>query len=132
MKCTIMLIPTVLDPEFDQYRSLWKSVLFSPLLPEYAEQMILPICIGVINLTLDSMEVVILEFGQGLWIGNRMGKSLIHPKQCQMFRIQICNNPTNPHRKLVIEASEDLFIPMTIEGSTCGIATHPPTDDDLH
>ena len=94
--------------------------------------MILPICIGVINLTLDSMEVVILEFGQGLWIGNRNVKSLINPNQCQNFGIQICDYRTNPHRNLDIEASEDRFIPMTMEGSTCGIFTHPPTDDKLH
>ena len=57
-------------------------------------------------------EVVILEFGKGLWFGNRTEKSLINPNQCQNFGIQIFNDPTNPHRNLVIEASEDLFVPM--------------------
>ena len=33
---------------------------------------------------------------------------------------------------MVIESSEDVFIPMTMEGSTCGLVTHPPTDDKLH
>ena len=32
---------------------------------------------GVTALTLDSGEVVILEFVQGLWFGNRIEKSLI-------------------------------------------------------
>ena len=45
----------------------------SPFLPEYVEQMNVPICTGVTDLTLDSGEVLILEFGQGLWFGNRMG-----------------------------------------------------------
>ena len=63
---------------------------------------------------LDSREVVILEFGQGLWFGNRMKKSLINPNQCRKFGIKICNDPTNPHRKLVSEALEYLFIPMTM------------------
>ena len=72
-------------------------------------------CKGVTNLTLDSGEAVILEFGQGLWFGNRMGKSLINPNQCRKFGIQICVDPTDPHRKLGIEAPEDLFIPMTME-----------------
>ena len=35
------------------------------------------ICTGVTYLTLDSREVVKLEFGQGLWCGNRIEKSLI-------------------------------------------------------
>ena len=46
----------------------------SPLLPEYAEQMNVPICTGVTALTLDLGEVVILDFGKGLWFGNRMEK----------------------------------------------------------
>ena len=104
----------------------------SPFLPEYAEHMNVPICTGVTALTLDSGEVVILKFGKGLWLGNRMEKSLINPNQCQKFGIQICNDPTDPRRKLGIEASEDLFTPTTMEGSTCGIATHPPTDNELH
>ena len=44
----------------------------SPFLTEYAEPMNVPICTGVTYLTLDSGEVVMLEFGQGLWFGNRM------------------------------------------------------------
>ena len=104
----------------------------STLLPEYAEHMNVPICTGVTALTLDSGEVVIMEFGQCLWFGNRTEKSLIKPNQCKKFGIQICNNPTNPHRNMGIEASEDLFIQMKMEGSTCGLVTHTPTDDDLH
>ena len=73
-----------------------------------------------------------MYFGQGFWFGNRMEKSLINPNQRRKFGIQICNYPTDPHRKLEIEASEDLFIPMKTEGSTCGIITHPRTDNELH
>ena len=90
------------------------------------------ICKGFTALALDSGEVVILEFVQGLWFVNRMEKSLINPNQCQKFGIQICNDPTNPHRKLVIEASEDLLIPMTMEGSNFGLVMHPPTGNDIH
>ena len=104
----------------------------SPLYPEYAEQMNVPICTGVTALTLDSGKVVILEFGQGLWFGNRMEKSLINPNQCRKFGIQICNDPTNPHKNLGTDSSEELFFPTTIEGSTCGIITHPSYDNELH
>ena len=74
-----------------------------PFLPEYSEPINVPICTGVTYLTLDSGEALILEFGQGLWFGNRMEKSLINPNQCQKFGIKICDDPTDPHRKLVIE-----------------------------
>ena len=104
----------------------------STFLPEHTEHMNVPICTGVTALTLDPGEVVILELGKGLWFGNRMEKSLINPNQCQQFGIQICDDPTDPHRKLGIEASEDLFTSMTMEGPTCGLVMHPPTDDELH
>ena len=61
----------------------------SPFLPEYMEQTNVPICTGVTALKIYSGEVVILEFGQGLWFGNRMEKSLINPNQCRKFGIQI-------------------------------------------
>ena len=44
----------------------------SQFLPEYSEQINVPIWTSVTAFTLDSGEVVILEFGQGLWFGNRM------------------------------------------------------------
>ena len=81
---------------------------------------------------LDSGEVVILEFGKVLWFLNRMENIPINPNQCRNFGIQICDDPTNLHRKLRIEASEDLFIPMKMEGSTCGIITYPPTYYNVH
>ena len=62
-----------------------------------------PKCTSVTALTLDSGELVILEFGQGLWVGNRMEKSLIKPNQCRKFGIQICDEPNDPHMKLGIE-----------------------------
>ena len=76
----------------------------------------IPICNNVTTLTLDSGGVLILEFGQGLWFGNRMVKMLINPNKCQKFGIQICDYTTDLHRKFVIEVSEDLFSLMTIKG----------------
>ena len=86
----------------------------SPLPPEYATQMNVSIYTVVAALTLDSGEVLILKFGQGLWFVIRTEKSLINPNQCRKFEVQIIDDPTNPYRKLGIEASEVLFIPMTM------------------
>ena len=49
---------------------------------------------------LDSGEVEIIEFGQGLWVVNITKKSLINPNQCRKFGIQIYDDLTEPHRKL--------------------------------
>ena len=93
----------------------------SPLISEYIEQLNIQLCTGVTALTLDSGEAIILDFGKGLWFGNRMEKYLINSNQFRKFGIQIYDNPTDPHRKLGIEASADLFTPMETEGSPCGI-----------
>ena len=53
-----------------------------PFPPKYTEHMNAPIYTGVTELTINPEEVVILEFGQGLWFGNRMEKSLINENQC--------------------------------------------------
>ena len=104
----------------------------SQFLREYAGQMNLSIDKGVNALELDSGVVVILDFGQGLRSGNRMEKSLINPNQFRKFGTKIYNEPTNPHRKLGIETSEDLFILMKMGGSLCCLVTRHPTDDELH
>ena len=44
----------------------------SSFLPEYTEDTNVHIFTGVTELTLDSGYVVILEFGRGLWSGNRI------------------------------------------------------------
>ena len=59
-------------------------------------------------------------------------KSLINLNQCQKFVMQIYDDPNDPHRKLVIKSSEDLFIPMAMEVSNCVIITHPPTKNNIH
>ena len=53
----------------------------SHYLHEYSEQTNIPILTGITALSLDFEEVVILEFGQGLWFGNHMDKSLINPNK---------------------------------------------------
>ena len=70
----------------------------APFLPEYSEQENITIFTGATAHTLDTGEVIILVFGQGLWFGNRMEKSLINPNQCSAFGIPVCDDPTDPHR----------------------------------
>ena len=57
-------------------------------------------------------EVMILIFGQGLWFGNRMEKTLINPNQCRDFGILICDDPTDQHMPLGTEANANTHTPM--------------------
>ena len=104
----------------------------APFLAEYSEQLNIPICTGATACTLDSGECVILVFGQGLWFGNRMDKTLLNPNQCRSFGIMICDDPTDPHRPLGIEIDNQNHIMMNMNGSTCGFITRCPTDDELN
>ena len=103
----------------------------APFLPEYDEQENVRICTGATAYTMDNGEVVILVFGQGLWFGSRMEKSLINPYQCRYYGIQLCNDPTDPHRDLGIQANETTFIPLEMAGSICGLITRYPTNDEM-
>ena len=40
-------------------------------------------------------EAIILIFGQGLWFGNRMEKTLINLNKCRAFGIPIFDDPTD-------------------------------------
>ena len=70
----------------------------------YTKQLSISICTGFYALKLDSGEVLILEFGHSLWIGDRMKKSLINPNQRQKFEIKMCDEPNDPQSKLGIKA----------------------------
>ena len=76
-------------------------------------------------------EVIILIFGQGLWFGNRMEKTLINPNQCQYFGIKICDESTNHNREMGIEVGFNNHIPMSMVGSTCEFITRYPTDGEI-
>ena len=80
---------------------------------------------------MESGEVVIVIFGEGLWFGNRMDETLINPNRCQSFVIPIYDDPTDKHRPLVIEADFNTHIPMSMVGSTCVFITRYPTDENI-
>ena len=103
----------------------------APFLAEYSEQVNIPICTGTTAYTLETGETVILVFGQGLWFGNRMEKSLINPYQCRSYGISLCDDPTDEYRSLGIAADNITFVPLEMTGSTCGFITRYPTDEEL-
>ena len=91
----------------------------SPYLSDYDTIHDIPICTASTAVDLDSGETIILEFGQGLWFGERMGHSLINPNQCRSFGIHVCDDPTDDYRKLGMELSDDYVVPFQMKGTTC-------------
>ena len=105
--------------------------MVAPFLAEYSEHVNIPICTGATLYTMESGEVIILIFGQGLWFGNRMEKTLINPNKFQAFVIPICDEPTYQHRPLGIDAYFKTRIPMPMVGSTYGFIYWYPTDNNI-
>ena len=68
------------------------------------------------------VEVIILIFGQGLWFGKMMEKTLLNPYQCELLLL-IYDDPTNQHRPLGIDANFNTHISISIVVSTCGFIT---------
>ena len=91
----------------------------STFLPEYTEQVNIPICTGANVLILYCVEVIILYFGQGLWSSNHMVKFLINTNQSFKFGIKICDDPTDQHKnlglrhmKIYLYSCESKYIPV--------------------
>ena len=76
-------------------------------------------------------EVIVLIFGQGLWFGNRMEKTLTNLNQCQYFGIPICDDPTDKQIPLLIEADLNTHTTMLMLRSTCGFITWYPIDNKI-
>ena len=78
----------------------------APFLAEYSEVMNIQICSGATAFTTEGGEVLILVFGQGLWFGNWMEKSLINPYQCRAFGTSLCDDLMDPHREMGINKED--------------------------
>ena len=91
----------------------------SPFLSEYDSVTDVPMCTAATAVDLESGETIILELGQCLWFGERMEHLLIHPNQCRSFGISLCDDPTDQHRKLGIELSDDYVVPFYMRGNAC-------------
>ena len=91
----------------------------------------MPIVTGANAVDLENGSIVILIFGQGLWFGERMDKTLIKPNQCRHYGILVCYDLTGSHRELFIEINDELFISMGIDGITCVFGSRCPTQDEM-
>lgn len=102
----------------------------SPFLDEYNAVEKVPIVSAITAVTLQTGQVILLLFGQGLWFGSRMNKSLINPNQCRAFGIPTCDDPTDPYRKLGFEV-ERHRIPFDMRGTTACFDSRRPTPEEL-
>jgi len=80
---------------------------------------------------MDSGETIILEFGQGLWFGDRVNHSLINPNQCRSYGISVCDDPTDQNRDIGMDLPENYFLPFRMRGTTCYFESRSPDIDEL-
>ncbi len=113
---------------------MWNNIQcsVSPFLDELGSTENIDICTAATAWTHPSGETILLVFGQGLWFGHRMTKSLLNPNQCRAFGVSLCDDPTDPHRDLgIYDEVSDTFIPMVMNGSFCSLLTRCPTEDEM-
>ena len=104
----------------------------SPFLDELGSTENIDICTAATAWMHPSGETLLLVFGQGLWFGPRMKKSLINPNQCRAYGISVCDDPTDPHRELgIYDKDSDTFISMVMNGSFCSMLTRCPTPEEM-
>jgi hypothetical protein len=77
-------------------------------------------------------DVIILEFPQGLWFGEKMDHSLINPNQCRAFGISLCDDPYDKHRPLEIhDPYTNIRVPLTFSHSIVSVLTRAPTENEI-
>jgi len=76
-------------------------------------------------------ETIILQFGQGLWFGDRLNHSLINPNQCRSCGISVCDDPTDPNRDIGMELPDNYFLPFKMRGTTCYFQSRSPDVEEL-
>ena len=74
---------------------------------------------------------VVLIFGQGLWFGDRMDKSLINPNQCIHYGITVCSDPIDNYSDIGLAIDDNLFILMVMDVTTFGFDSRCPTLEGL-
>ena len=133
------VLPTEIDNHADTHcfgknfvPFMWTGLVctVSPFLSEYKSLDDVRICSGATAFTTTDGEVVILIFGQGLWFGDRMEKSLINPNQCRAFGVGVCDDPTDPYREIGF-FHDDEFFPLTMKGTTATMETRCPSRQEL-
>ena len=107
-----------------------KVCTVSPFLSTYEAFADVKICSVAAAVALDTGETVVLIFGQGLWFGEKMDKSLINPNQCRAYGVGVCDDPTDPHRHLGFY-HEDQYLPLYMSGKTSGFESCCPTSQEL-
>ena len=110
----------VLRRHFRVYFTTSKICTVSHFLPKYSKQVYVSIFTGANTVDLENGSTVVLIFGQGFWFGYIMDKSLVDQNQCRQYGIQFCSGPTYNYHELGLAIDENLFIPMGMEGTTCG------------
>jgi len=73
-----------------------------------------------------SGETIILEFGQGLWFGDRLNHSLINPNHCRAYGISVCDDPTDPNRDVGTKLTDNYFLSFEMRGTTCYFKSRLP------
>ena len=110
----------------------WSNLMctVSPFLPEYDSTENIEICTAATAWTNENGRTYILDFGQGLWFGDRLDRSLINPNQCRAFGISLCDDPTDPHRALGFHTDE-VLIELKMNGTIATMLTHCPSQEEL-
>ena len=85
-----------------------------------------------IAVDMENGEAIILKFGQGLWFGERLERTLINPTQCNAHGIRIWDSPMISYRRLGIGIDSQLTVPMSTRGASCRFIIRCPTDEELN
>ena len=76
-------------------------------------------------------QTYILEFHEGLWMGDTMDHSLINPNQCRAFGIRIQDDPSSGSPLFLATEDHDFVMELSLKGTMVVANTRTPTQEEL-
>ena len=68
---------------------------------------------------------------KALWFGDRLNHSLINPSQCHSYGINVCDDPTDQHRKIGMELPDKYFLPFKMRRTTYYFESRSPDVEQI-
>ena len=79
----------------------------------------------------DTGQSYILVFNESLYYGTRLPHSLFNPNQIRQSGIDLWDNPYDKSHELSIDVSEELIVPLRMQGTKLVFESRVPTPEEL-
>ena len=101
-------------------------------LDSYTKTTGVPVVTAATAVQLTAGYIIYLISSAALWFGDQMETSLFNGNIVRDAGIQLCTDPYDPHRDLIMhDQGQGLVIPSQCSGNFIGVHTYKPDHDEV-